>query len=224
MALAKLIDIKKNYHLDGIDINVLKGITLEINSGEFIAVTGPSGSGKTTLMNILGLLDTPSSGQYLLNGEDVAGLNDDALSHIRNKMVGFIFQSFHLIQHANVLENVLLPSYYSKDYSSSMEKKALEILDRLGLADKRKNKPSQLSGGQQQRVAIARALINDPQIILADEPTGQLDSETSSSIMEHIAELNKGGKTIIVVTHDPITAGYASREISVLDGFAVSGV
>ncbi|WP_265823717.1 ABC transporter ATP-binding protein [Geovibrio ferrireducens] len=218
MVLAKLVDIRKKYMLEGLELEVLKGISLEIEKGEFIAVTGPSGSGKTTLMNILGLLDSPTSGQYFLNGEDVSGLNDDELSHIRNRTVGFVFQSFHLIPHANVLENVLLPAYYGGESMKIMEKRALELLDRIGLADKRKNRPNQLSGGQQQRVAIARALIADPQIILADEPTGQLDSETSASIMELITELNRSGKNIIVVTHDPATSAYAKREIRVLDG------
>jgi putative ABC transport system ATP-binding protein len=218
MSFVVLKDIRKRYTLEGLELEVLKGINLEINKGEFIAVTGPSGSGKTTLMNIVGLLDTPSSGQYFLNGEDVSGLNDDELSRIRNRTVGFVFQSFHLIPHANVLENVLLPAYYGNENMKTVEKRAIELLERVGLGDKRKNRPNQLSGGQQQRVAIARALIADPQIILADEPTGQLDSETSTSIMELITELNNSGKNIIVVTHDPATAAYAKREIKVLDG------
>jgi putative ABC transport system ATP-binding protein len=218
MSFVVLKDIRKRYTLEGLELEVLKGINLEIDKGEFIAVTGPSGSGKTTLMNIVGLLDTPSSGQYFLNGEDVSGLNDDELSRIRNRTVGFVFQSFHLIPHANVLENVLLPAYYGNENMKTVEKRAIELLERVGLGDKRKNRPNQLSGGQQQRVAIARALIADPQIILADEPTGQLDSETSTSIMELITELNNSGKNIIVVTHDPATAAYAKREIKVLDG------
>lgn len=218
MNLVKLVDIRKKYHLEGIDLEVLKGINLEIKSGEFIAVTGPSGSGKTTLMNILGLLDTPTSGQYFLNGKDISGLNDDSISHIRNKTVGFVFQSFHLVPHANVLENVLLPAYYSNESMRIMEKRAYELLEKVGLSDKHKNRPNQLSGGQQQRVAIARALISDPQIILADEPTGQLDSTTSKAIMDIIADLNRSGKTIILVTHDPSIAAYATREIKVRDG------
>lgn len=183
---------------------------------------GPSGSGKTTLMNIIGMLDTPTSGGYFLDGNDIAHEDDDTLSRLRNRFIGFIFQSFYLIPYSTVLENVLLPIYYSGKDLKHYAELAKELLKQVGLYDKRNNKPNQLSGGQQQRVAIARALINDPEIILADEPTGQLDSETAKGIMDYLSLLNNKGKTIILVTHDITTANYAKRIIKIADGIIVS--
>ncbi|MCX8084621.1 MAG: ABC transporter ATP-binding protein [Calditerrivibrio sp.] len=221
MSLIKLVDICKDYVVGGNVVKVLKGISLEIDKGEFVSLMGQSGSGKTTLMNIIGMLDTPTSGSYYLDSKDISKSDDDTLSKLRNRFVGFVFQSFYLIPYSTVLENVLLPVYYSgKDLNRYMEK-GKELLNRLGLYDKRNNKPDQLSGGQQQRVAIARALINDPEVILADEPTGQLDSETAKSIMEFLVQLNEEGKTIVLVTHDPVISSYSKRVIRIADGVIV---
>lgn len=213
--------ITKTFRVAEQDVNVLKGINLKIKKGEFSAIMGPSGSGKTTLMNILGCLDTPSSGSYLLSGKEVANLTDDELSIIRNEHIGFIFQSFFLLPYATVLENVLLPTLYIEKDSKDYKKKAKEILKLIGLEDKMKYRPNQLSGGQQQRVAVARALINDPDLLLADEPTGQLDSKTSTEIMNLLSDMNKKGKTIILITHDNNIASYAQRIIKIVDGVIV---
>jgi len=218
MSIISLRDVYKNYEPEGFTVKVLKGINLELKHGDFVAIMGTSGSGKTTLMNIIGLLDTPTSGSYYLDSKEVSRLNDDEMSHLRNKKIGFIFQSFYLIQFSNVLENVLLPAYYSGHDTAKYTKRAIQLLEEFGMMDKKKSKPNQLSGGQQQRVAIARALINDPDIILADEPTGQLDSETSLVIMEYIENLHKMGKTVILVTHDKQTASYANKIINIIDG------
>jgi putative ABC transport system ATP-binding protein len=222
-----LEDIKKTYRTGEIEVEVLKGINLEIKRGEFVAIMGTSGSGKTTLLNIIGCLDRPTSGRYLLAGREVfggesnsSGLDDNELSEVRNKHIGFIFQNFYLLPYATVLENVLLPALYSD--SRVNKTKAMEILRLVGLSERAKFKPNQLSGGQQQRVAIARALINEPELILADEPTGQLDSNTAREIMELLKELNKKGKTIILVTHDNNIAGYAEKIIHMKDGRIVS--
>jgi putative ABC transport system ATP-binding protein len=222
-----LEDIKKTYRTGEIEVEVLKGINLEIKRGEFVAIMGTSGSGKTTLLNIIGCLDRPTSGRYLLAGREVfggesnsSGLDDNELSEVRNKHIGFIFQNFYLLPYATVLENVLLPALYSD--SRVNKTKAMEILRLVGLSERAKFKPNQLSGGQQQRVAIARALINEPELILADEPTGQLDSNTAREIMELLKELNKKGKTIILVTHDNNIAGYADKIIHMKDGRIVS--
>lgn len=217
-----LQDITKTFHVADQEVKVLKGVNLKIKKGEFVAIMGPSGSGKTTLMNIIGCLDTPTTGSYLLSGKEVANLSDDELSVIRNEHIGFIFQSFFLLPYATVLENVLLPTLYVEKGPSDYKKKAKEILRLVGLEDKLKYKPNQLSGGQQQRVAIARALINDPDLLLADEPTGQLDSKTSSEIMNLLKEMNKRGKTIILITHDQNIASYADRIITIVDGVIVS--
>ncbi len=217
-----LENITKIFKVAEQDINVLKGINLKIKRGEFAAIMGPSGSGKTTLMNILGCLDTPSSGSYLLSGKEVANLTDDELSIIRNEHIGFIFQSFFLLPYATVLDNVLLPTLYVERDSADFRKKAKEILKLVGLEDKIRYKPNQLSGGQQQRVAVARALINDPDLLLADEPTGQLDSKTSAEIMNLLSEMNSRGKTIILITHDSNIAAYAHRIITIVDGIVVS--
>ncbi|MGB9730422.1 MULTISPECIES: ABC transporter ATP-binding protein [Calditerrivibrio] len=222
MPLVKLENIKKEYIVGGNTTKVLKGITLSIEKGEFIALMGQSGSGKTTLMNIIGMLDTPTDGSYFLNGKDISKEDDNSLSRLRNQFVGFIFQSFYLIPYSTVLENVLLPIYYSGKDLAKYTGKAKDLLNQLGLYEKRNNKPNQLSGGQQQRVAIARALINDPEMILADEPTGQLDSETAKNIMDYISKLNDQGKTIILVTHDPATASYAKKIIKISDGLIIN--
>lgn len=214
--------LTKTFKMTEQDVNVLKGINLTIQKGEFAAIMGPSGSGKTTLMNILGCLDTPSSGSYLLSGKEVANLTDDELSVIRNEHIGFIFQSFFLLPYATVIENVLLPTLYVERDSVDFRKRAKEILRIVGLEDKIKYKPNQLSGGQQQRVAVARALINDPDLLLADEPTGQLDSKTSTEIMSLLKEMNNKGKTVILITHDQNIAAYAHRIITIVDGLIVS--
>ncbi|MCX7913016.1 MAG: ABC transporter ATP-binding protein [Thermodesulfovibrionales bacterium] len=216
-----LKEITKVFYVSEQEVRVLRGINLKIGKGEFVAIMGPSGSGKTTLMNIIGCLDTPTSGSYLLSGKEVANLSDDELSVIRNEHIGFIFQSFFLLPYATVLENVLLPTLYIERRSTDFKERAKEILKLVGLNDKIKYKPNQLSGGQQQRVAIARALINDPDLLLADEPTGQLDSKTSSEIMNLLKEMNKRGKTIILITHDQNIASYANRIITMVDGMIV---
>ncbi len=214
--------LTKTFKMGDQDVNVLKGIDLKIKKGEFAAIMGPSGSGKTTLMNIIGCLDTPTSGKYILAGKEVSHLSDDELSIIRNEHIGFIFQSFFLLPYATVIENVLLPSLYVEKDGVDFKKRAKEILKMVGLEDKMKYKPNQLSGGQQQRVAIARSLINDPDLLLADEPTGQLDSATSTEIMNLLKEMNAKGKTVILITHDQNIAKYADRIITIVDGRIVS--
>jgi len=216
-------DIKKTYRIGDEDIDVLKGINLSIEKGEFIAIMGTSGSGKTTLMNIIGCLDIPTSGRYIFSGREVSNLTDDELSVIRNEHIGFVFQNFYLLSYATVLENVLLPTFY-RSYTAgaknenNAEKQAMEILGLVGLKDRARFRPNQLSGGQQQRVAIARALINNPELLLCDEPTGQLDSKTALEIMSLLAKMNETGRTIIVITHDPNIAAYANRIINIKDG------
>ncbi|MBK3331594.1 ABC transporter ATP-binding protein [Persephonella atlantica] len=216
--IIRLENITKVYETAGIKTKALRGINLTVYEGEFIAIMGASGSGKTTLMNIIGCLDTPTSGRYYLLGKDVSQLNDDQLSQIRNEYIGFVFQQFFLIPYLTAYENILVPALYSKNRFSQKEKRAEEILDMLGLSDKKNNKPSQLSGGQQQRVAIGRALINDPQLVLADEPTGALDSKTAKEIMNIFVQLNRKGRTIILITHDPEIASYAHRTVKISDG------
>jgi putative ABC transport system ATP-binding protein len=199
-------------------VEVLKGISLQVDPGEFIALLGTSGSGKSTLMHILGLLDRPTAGRYQLAGQDVSELPDEQLSELRNSMVGFIFQSFYLIPYVSARENVMLPGLYSRTPNRALKARAEELLTLVGLADRMDFKPGQLSGGQQQRVAIARALINDPQLLLADEPTGQLDSKTSGEILDLLSDIHRQGRTVILVTHDQATAGYAERKIFLDDG------
>ena len=217
--LIRLTDVTRSYVMGGVTNTVLSGVTLDVAAGEFAAIMGPSGSGKSTLLHILGLLDRPSSGSYRLRGRETGALSDDALSHLRNQAIGFVFQSFYLIPYATALDNVLLPGLYSDAPRAALTRRAHELLDKVGLTAQARHKPSQLSGGQQQRVALARSLINNPDLILADEPTGQLDSGTSREIMELLAAINRdAGKTVIVVTHDPDTAAYARRQILVTDG------
>ncbi len=223
MPLCSLKNIRKSYSLGQEEVEILRGISLEIQEGEFVALMGPSGSGKTTLMNIIGCLDVPTTGEYIFAGQKVSGLTDDELSIFRNEHMGFVFQNFHLLPYANVLENVLLPTLYvSGKKEGAPLKRARELLKLVGLEDRERFKPSQLSGGQQQRVAIARALVNDPRLILADEPTGQLDSSTAREIMDLLQKMGHGGKTVMVITHDLATAAYAERKVHMQDGL-VSG-
>ena len=214
-------DIRKTYRMGDLDVEVLKGVNLRVEKGEFVAIMGTSGSGKTTLMNIIGCLDIPTSGHYLLSEKEVSRLSDDELSVIRNEHIGFVFQNFYLLPYATVLENVLLPSLYIEKRKDNVQQRAMEILQVVGLKERTKFKPPQLSGGEQQRVAIARALVNDPDLLLTDEPTGQLDSNTAVEIMTLLAEMNGLGKTVILITHDPNIAAYAGRTIQIKDGVIV---
>jgi putative ABC transport system ATP-binding protein len=214
-------DIRKTYRMGDLDVEVLKGVNLRVEKGEFVAIMGTSGSGKTTLMNIIGCLDIPTSGHYLLSEKEVSRLSDDELSVIRNEHIGFVFQNFYLLPYATVLENVLLPSLYIETRKVNVQQRAMEILQVVGLKERTKFKPPQLSGGEQQRVAIARALVNDPDLLLTDEPTGQLDSTTAVEIMALLAEMNRLGKTVILITHDPNIAAYAGRTIQIKDGVIV---
>ncbi|MBU0899943.1 ABC transporter ATP-binding protein [bacterium] len=214
----ELSEIKKIYTMGKTDFLALKGISLSIARGEFIAIMGASGSGKSTLMNIIGCLDNPTTGTYLLDGEDVITNNDKELARIRNKKIGFVFQFFNLLGKQSALDNVMLPLLYSGFLRKNRRKIASEALEMVGLSTKLRNKPSEMSGGEQQRVAIARALVNNPEIICADEPTGNLDSQTSHEIMEILLGLNKKGRTIILVTHEADIAGYAQRIIRMKDG------
>lgn len=216
--LIQLNGIGKRFVRADMTLDVLKNVDLDIHQGEFLALRGPSGSGKSSLLNILGLLDRPSTGQYRIAGADTAQKNDDELSSLRNMHFGFIFQSFHLIPYITVLDNVLMPGLYGPTAKRTLKKRAEELLGLVGLADRKNFKPTNLSGGQQQRVAVARALVNDPEVILADEPTGQLDSATSTEIMNLLARINERGKTVVVVTHDDKTAAYAKRLVMVEDG------
>jgi putative ABC transport system ATP-binding protein len=218
MPLFLMENVKKTYRFDTKNIDVLKGINLKIDRGQFAAIMGTSGSGKTTLMNLIGCLDVPSSGKYTFSNRDVLSLNDDELSILRNQHIGFVFQNFYLLPYINVFENVYLPSIYDSRNTDNRKKRAIDLLGLVGLEDRIKFKPAQLSGGQQQRAAIARALINDPELLLADEPTGQLDSKTSKEIMSLLADMHDKGKTVIVITHDANIANYADRIIRIQDG------
>ncbi len=218
MPLFLMENVKKTYRFDTKNIDVLKGINLKIDRGQFAAIMGTSGSGKTTLMNLIGCLDVPSSGKYTFSNRDVLSLNDDELSILRNRHIGFVFQNFYLLPYINVFENVYLPSIYDSRNTDNRKKRAIDLLGLVGLEDRIKFKPAQLSGGQQQRAAIARALINDPELLLADEPTGQLDSKTSKEIMSILSDMHDNGKTVIVITHDANIANYADRIIRIQDG------
>ena len=216
--LSELKDIYKIYHMGDEQVRANDGISLTINRGEFVAIVGKSGSGKSTLMNIIGALDVPTSGSYLLGGEDVDQMSDDQLADIRNRMIGFIFQQYNLLPKSNLLENVELPLLYAKVPAEERRERAMRSLERVGLADKWKNMPNKLSGGQQQRVSIARALAGDPSLILADEPTGALDSKTSHEVLNFLKELNKEGNTIVMITHDNAIALEAKHVVRIHDG------
>lgn len=217
-------DIVKCYYLGDEELVVLNNINLKINKGEFVAILGPSGSGKSTLMNIIGCLDVPTSGRYILANHDVKDLGEKELARIRNREIGFVFQSFQLLPRLNTLENVELPMIYARVSPEDRQKRAAEILERVGLADKMKNYPNQLSGGQQQRVAVARSVVTEPTILLADEPTGALDQKTGQQIIQLFKELNDEGRTVIMITHDTNIAKLSKRVINILDGGLSEGV
>ena len=215
-------NIKKSYNVGTQEVHALRGIDLSVEKGEFMAIMGPSGSGKTTLMNIIGCLDTPTSGTYELNGKSVSSLEDDELASIRNKEIGFVFQSFNLLAKNSTLDNVLLPLKYAGENKNDAVIKAKKVIERVGLTERLDHTPAELSGGQQQRVAIARALVNNPSIIFADEPTGNLDSKTGEEVMNLFKELNSYGQTIILITHEDSVAQQSNRVITIMDGLIKS--
>ena len=222
--ILKMTDLTKIYHMGGEELIALNKVNLRINQGEFVSILGPSGSGKSTLMNIICFLDVPSSGSYDLSGQKVANLNEKELARIRNKEIGFIFQSFQLLPRLSTLQNVELPMVYAGVPAlERRRRRAIEILERVGLGDKLPNLPTQLSGGQQQRVAIARSVVTEPSILLADEPTGALDQKTGIEIMNLFTELNKEGRTVIMITHDENIAKYANRMFRIVDGSLSEG-
>jgi putative ABC transport system ATP-binding protein len=218
MALIETRDLWKTYVMGEEEIHALSGVSLEIDRGEYVAIMGPSGSGKSTLMNLIGCLDTPSKGSYLLNGKQVSQMNDDELARIRNEEIGFVFQTFNLLPRATALHNVELPLVYGGVTGKARQERAQQALEKVELMSRATHRPSELSGGQRQRVAIARALVNNPSILLADEPTGNLDSKTGTEIMGIFDRLHQGGNTIIVVTHEADVAAYAHRVVSIRDG------
>jgi len=220
--LIEIAALAKTYQLGEIQVPALKSVDLKIGKNEYVAIMGPSGSGKSTLMNILGCLDVPTSGKYILNEHDVSTMDDNQLAFIRNKEIGFVFQTFNLLSRANALHNVELPLIYNGTPRNDRRHMAEQALDRVGLGDRKTHKPNELSGGQRQRVAIARALINNPSIILADEPTGNLDSKTGEEIMRIFTDLHEAGNTIILVTHEEYIARHAKRIIRLLDGYIQS--
>jgi putative ABC transport system ATP-binding protein len=216
--IIRLVDITRHFKVGAEIVRALRGISMVIYQNEFVALMGPSGSGKSTLMNLLGCLDTPTSGQYLLNGHDVSKLNDSELAEIRNKEIGFIFQTFNLLPRSTALENVTLPLIYAGIGKNERLEQAKKALDSVGLTDRMTHRPNELSGGQRQRVATARALVNNPSLILADEPTGNLDSKTSLEIMDLLEKIHQSGNTIILVTHEESIARYAHRIVRLIDG------
>jgi putative ABC transport system ATP-binding protein len=220
--IISLRNIARSYSLGGETIYALRSISLDINKNEYVALMGPSGSGKSTLMNVLGCLDTPSAGEYVLNGKEVANMNDNELAAVRNKEIGFVFQTFNLLPRSTALENVMLPLVYAGMNRAERQQRAEHALEQVGLKDRMHHRPNELSGGQRQRVAIARALVNDPAIILADEPTGNLDSRTSIEIMGMFETIHQAGNTIIVVTHEEDIARHAHRIVRVKDGLVES--
>jgi putative ABC transport system ATP-binding protein len=215
-------DVSKVYRMGDVEVHALRGVSLTIEQGEFTAIMGASGSGKSTLMNIVGLLDRPTGGTYLLEGEEVSSLSTERLAEVRNRTIGFVFQSFNLLARTSALENVELPLLYGGVGSADRRRRAAASLDRVGLASRADHHPNQMSGGQQQRVAIARALVTEPRVILADEPTGNLDSRTSVEVMKLFQELGHGGITVVLVTHEPDISQYASRVIQMRDGRVLS--
>jgi len=219
--LIEIRELRKIYQMGDQEVRALDGIDLDVEAGEYLAIMGPSGSGKSTLMNLIGCLDTPTSGHYVLNGQAVEGLDDSELAHIRNREIGFVFQTFNLLPRASALANVELPLIYARMSSGKRRQQAREALEKVGLGDRVKHQPNELSGGQRQRVAVARALVNRPSILLADEPTGNLDSRTSNEIMALFNELNQAGNTIVLVTHEEDIADNASRTVRLLDGRVV---
>lgn len=222
-SLITLTNIKKSYKLgDNILVEALRGINLQIGRGEFVAITGPSGSGKSTLMHIIGILDTPTSGEVDLDGNDIAKLKEEKLATLRNKYIGFVFQAFNLLSKTSAVENVELPLIYSKVGASEMRERSIQALKEVGLGERLDHTPNQLSGGQQQRVAIARALVTKPSLILADEPTGNLDSKSSQEIIDLLREINKQGNTVVLVTHELEIANEAKRIVQIKDGLIVS--
>src|SRR5690554_3103777 len=224
MALIETRDLWKTYVMGSEEIHALRGVSIEIERGEYVAIMGPSGSGKSTLMNLIGCLDTPSKGTYLLNGKQVSTMNDDELARIRNEEIGFVFQTFNLLPRATALHNVELPLVYAGVNAKERRERAAAMLERVGLADRMAHRPSELSGGQRQRVAIARALINNPSLLLADEPTGNLDSQTGIDIMNLFAELHAHGQTIMLVTHEHDIAEHAQRTVTLRDGVIADDV
>jgi putative ABC transport system ATP-binding protein len=218
----KLENIKRFFKIGDVEVQALRGVDLTINKGEYVALMGPSGSGKSTLMNLLGCLDTPSAGKYWLSGQDVSQMDDDELAEIRNKEIGFVFQTFNLLPRSTALDNVALPLVYAGYGRTERNERALKTLESVGLADRTDHKPNELSGGQRQRVAIARALINNPSIILADEPTGNLDTKTSYEIMELMEKIHEQGNTVIIVTHEEDIARRAHRIVRLRDGVVES--
>ena len=221
-SIVKFVDVRRIYQMGSITVQALRGVSFEITTGEYISIMGPSGCGKSTMLNLLGCLDRPTAGRYLLGGEDVSQMPDDELSSVRGARLGFIFQSFNLIQQLTVLENIEIPLYYQDRPEGESRERARQLAARVGLEDRLDHKPFELSGGQQQRVAIARALVNDPLVILADEPTGNLDSSSGAEILKVFDELNGQGKTLILVTHDPTVADHARRAIRLRDGYLES--
>lgn len=221
-AVIHLDNIRKSYFIGKNVLPVLRGINLEIFRNEYVALMGPSGSGKSTLMNILGCLDSPTEGTYVLNGQDVSKMEDNDLAQVRNKEIGFVFQQFNLMPRLNALENVAIPLIYGGVSKKEREEKAMTMLEKVGLGDRYKHKPNELSGGQCQRVAIARALVNDPSLILADEPTGNLDTKTSREIMEIFGTIHSSGNTVVLVTHEEDIAAYARRVVRLRDGLIES--
>ena len=222
MALIETVDLWKSYVMGDEEIHALRGVSIQIERGEYVAIMGPSGSGKSTLMNLIGCLDTPSKGSYLLNEKQVSQMNDNELARIRNEEIGFVFQTFNLLPRATALHNVELPLVYAGVPAADRTARAKAALEKVELSSRMTHRPNELSGGQRQRVAIARALVNDPSILLADEPTGNLDSATSSEIMDLFDELHQGGNTVILVTHEPDIAAHAWRQVQLRDGKVLS--